>query len=296
VTAEPLDAAWIAAHPLPDHPEGTDKNSRGRVVAVGGSRLVPGGLALTGEAALRAGAGKIRMATVADAAILLGASFPEAAVLGLPADAEGEIAAAAVDILAGEIGHCDALVIGPGMSSRDAAHRLVSALLAEPLPELAILLDAAAVACSGPCAEMMRGWAGRIVLTPHLGEMAGLTGLSEDEISANTESAALEAARAYGAVVVLKGAETIVASPEGELLRYSGGGVGLATGGSGDVLAGVIGGLLSRGMAPLTAAAWGVWLHGEAGTALAQRIGPIGFLARELLPEIPRLMAPHHRG
>jgi hydroxyethylthiazole kinase-like uncharacterized protein yjeF len=290
MSADPLDAGWITAHPLPDHPEGTDKNSRGRVVAVGGSRLVPGALGLTAEAALRAGAGKIRMATIADAAIPLGVAIPEAAVISLPVDEKGEIENAAAGIIMDAMRHCDTLLIGPGMSSRDAAHALVTTLLVEPLPDLSLLLDAAAVACAGPCAAMLRAWAGRIVLTPHLGEMAALTGLDEAAIEADTEAAALDAARSWGAIVALKGSETVLASPEGVLLRYRGGGVGLATGGSGDVLAGVIAGLLSRGVAPFEAAAWGVWLHGEAGTALAQRIGPIGFLARELLAEIPRLM------
>jgi NAD(P)H-hydrate repair Nnr-like enzyme with NAD(P)H-hydrate dehydratase domain len=104
------------------------------------------------------------------------------------------------------------------------------------------------------------------------------------------EAVALQAASKFGVVIALKGSETVIASPDGTLLRYSGGGVGLATGGSGDVLAGIIAGLLSRGASPLDAAAWGVWLHGEAGTIVADRIGPIGFLARDLLAEIPGLM------
>ncbi len=287
----PLDRAWLAAHPLPDHPEGTDKNSRGRIIAVGGSRLVPGALRLTGEAALRAGAGKLRMATIASAAIALGIALPEAAVIALPEDDEGEIAAvAAADMLAPASRHCDTFVLGPGMGSRDVAHALVTALLAEPLEDVAILLDAAAVACAGSCATMLRDWAGRVVLTPHHGEMAALTGLDEEGVKADAERTASDAARKYGAVVALKGSETVIADPEGRLLRYRGGGIGLATGGSGDVLAGVIAGLLSRGASPLVATAWGVWLHGEAGAALGKRVGPIGFLARELPPEIPRLM------
>jgi len=286
----PLDTDWIGAHPLPDHPEGTDKNSRGRVVAVGGSRLVPGALRLTGEAALRAGAGKLRMATIAEAAMPLGIAMPEAAVFTLPTGKDGEIEVAAADCLFPAMKDTDTLLIGPGMSSRAAARALVTTLLSSPLPELTILLDAAAVACSGQCAEMFSAWDGRIVLTPHHGEMAGLTGVSEEEIASDMETAALQAARRFGAVIALKGTETVIASPDGSLLRYRGGGVGLATGGSGDVLAGIIAGLLSRGAPPLEAAAWGVWLHGEAGTILASRIGPIGFLARELLAEIPGLM------
>jgi len=288
--ATSLDAAWIDAHPLPDHAEGTDKNGRGRVIALGGSRLVPGALRLTGEAALRAGAGKVRLATIAEAAVALGVALPEAATIALPVDGAGEIASAAIDILHPLIRGCDALVLGPGMGNRDAAEVLVTGLLAEPLGAVSILLDAAAVACAGACAETLRRWDGRVVLTPHLGEMARLTGLDEAVILADPEARAREAALHFGAVVVLKGAETVVASPQGDALRYRGGGVGLATGGSGDVLAGIIGGLLSRGAPPLEAAAWGVWLHGEAGSALARRIAPIGFLARELLAEIPRLM------
>ena len=91
-------------------------------------------------------------------------------------------------------------------------------------------------------------------------------------------------------MIALKAGDTVIAAPDGTLLLYRGGGVGLATGGSGDVLAGIIGGLLARGAAPLVAAGWGVWLHGEAGRRLGERIGPLGFLARELLAEIPRLM------
>jgi ADP-dependent NAD(P)H-hydrate dehydratase len=291
MSAAPLDRAWLDSHPLPDHPEGTDKNGRGRVIAVGGSQLVPGALRLTGEAVLRAGAGKLRMATIAEATVPLGIAMPEAAVIALPVGKGGEIDAAAADRLLPLVGQCDALIVGPGMSDRDAATALVAALLNKPLQDVSLLLDAAAVACAGNCARLLRRWNGRVVLTPHHGEMARLTGLEEAAIADDPEGSARKAAAHFDAVVALKGAETVVASPDGTTLRYRGGGVGLATGGSGDVLAGIIGGLLSRGAPPLEAAAWGVWLHGEAGGRLIERTGPIGFLARELLPEIPRLMA-----
>jgi ADP-dependent NAD(P)H-hydrate dehydratase len=114
-----------------------------------------------------------------------------------------------------------------------------------------------------------------------------------DEARARDDPAGLaqEAARRFQATVLLKGPETWIACPREGLLRYPGGGPGLATGGSGDVLAGIIGGLMARGAAPRLAAAWGVWLHGEAGRRLAERVGPLGFLARELPEEIPRLLA-----
>ena len=128
-------------------------------------------------------------------------------------------------------------------------------------------------------------------MTPHHGEMAALTGHDVDHIADNDAEVAAEIARRFDAVVALKSGSTVIAAPDGTTLRYHGGGVGLATGGSGDVLAGLIGGLIARGAAPLVAAAWGVWLHGEAGRLVGETLGPIGFLARDLLIAVPRLMA-----
>lgn len=286
----PLDKDWLAAHPLPWHDEGTDKNSRGRVLLVGGAEFVPGALRLTGEAVLRAGAGKLQAATVAAVATALGVLLPEAAMIALPGDERGEIAPRAARLIVEAVERCDTYILGPGISQRDSAGVLLGATLAEPRPGLSVLLDGAAVACAGAFCDMLRRHDGRIVLTPHHGEMAAFTGLSDEEIAADPETIARQAAARAGAVLVLKAGETVIAAPDGDMLVYGGGGVGLATGGSGDVLAGIIGGLMSRGAAPMTAAGWGVWLHGEAGKRVAERIGPIGFLARDLLVEIPGLM------
>jgi len=130
-----------------------------------------------------------------------------------------------------------------------------------------------------------------MVMTPHQGEMAALTGIDADQIAADPVRIACDTARRFGAVIVLKAGETIVAPPDAAPLQYASDCTGLATGGSGDVLAGVIGGLLAQGADPVVAAAWGVWLHGEAGRAAADAIGPIGFLARDLAPLIPGLRA-----
>jgi len=128
-------------------------------------------------------------------------------------------------------------------------------------------------------------------MTPHHGEMERLTGIAVDEIACDPLSHALQAAERFGAVIVLKADETVIASPDGRALIFRDGCAGLATGGSGDVLAGIIAGLAARGADPLCAAAWGVWLHGHAGRAAELLRGPIGFLARDLIGEIPRLMA-----
>jgi hydroxyethylthiazole kinase-like uncharacterized protein yjeF len=285
-----LDAGWRAAHPLPEHLDGTDKNSRGRVLVVGGAEFVPGALRLTGEAALRAGAGKLQMATVRAAAMSLGVLVPEAAMIALPADEDGEIAIEAGDLLAVSVGRCDTLILGPGMSLQDDTVELVRRMLADPRPGLSIVLDAAAVACAGGLATDIAAHGGRVVLTPHHGEMAALTGLDVDSIAADPIGVARDMAARFGAVVVLKAGETIIASPHDPPLLYGSDCTGLATGGSGDVLAGIIGGLLARGAAPAVAAGWGVWLHGEAGRSAARDVGPIGFLARDLAARVPTLM------
>lgn len=284
-----LDDRWRADHPLHLPTGDTSKDGRGRLVIAGGAADVPGALRLTGEAALRVGAGKVRLATVASAGMALGMAFPEAAVTGL-AEADGEIAAEAVGALADLAARADTVILGPGMGAKGAAATLVRGLAGVDAPDTTMLLDAAAVACAGPLCALLARWAGRLVMTPHLGEMAALLGCDTDDVTARREQHARETAARFGAVVVLKDAETLIAAPDGTLIHYAGGGIGLGTGGSGDVLAGTIGGLLARGLTPLAAAGWGVWLHGEAGRRLAAAIGPVGFLARELLPVLPTLL------
>jgi ADP-dependent NAD(P)H-hydrate dehydratase len=286
----PLDREWLGEHPLPGAAAGTDKNSRGRVLAIGGSATVPGAIGLTAEAALRAGAGKVRIATVAEAAIPLGVRVPEAGMVALPSS-DGEIdVPAAADMLQNNVAHIDCMVLGPGISDRDRATALGDLLLPNPREDLAVVLDAASVACASAHADLIRAHGGRIVMTPHHGEMAACIDCKMDRVDADPEAVARDAAEHFGAVIVLKSSHTLVAAPGMEPLLFPGGGVGLATGGSGDVLAGIIAGLLSRGAEPQVAAAWGVWLHGQAGAVLASKIGRVGFLARELLPEVPRLM------
>ncbi|WP_333572854.1 NAD(P)H-hydrate dehydratase [Sphingomonas sp.] len=286
-----LDRAWLAANPLPPCDGATDKNARGRVLIAGGSERVPGALRLTGEAALRSGAGKIQLATVERAALALGVAMPEAALFGLPANVAGELGDAAGRALADLLARCDALVLGPGMGADADAAPILDAVLAAERDGIALLLDAALLAVAASRAKAVSARKAATVLTPHPGEMAKLMDEDPERIAREPATVAREAAARFGAVLALKGPETQVATPDGTVLHYAGGGPGLATGGSGDVLAGAIGGLLARGAAPLVATGWGVWLHGEAGRRLAERIGPIGFLGRELPAEIPALMA-----
>ncbi len=288
---EQLDRAWLQRNPLPPLAEGGDKNARGRVLVVGGAEFVPGALRLTGEAALRAGAGKLQMATVRAAAMSLAVLVPEAAMIALPADEDGEIAVEAVELLADRLEHCDTLVLGPGMSASERTERLVAAMLRGATAGQAIVLDAAALTSTGNLAELVAGHEGRVIMTPHYGEMSYLTGLPADKIASDPAAAAAQVARDFNALVVLKGVRTVIASPTHGTLLFKGGSKGLATGGSGDVLAGIIGGIAARDTDPLTAAGWGVFVHGAAGERAAKEIAEIGFLARDLLQLIPPIIA-----
>ncbi|RYE69978.1 MAG: NAD(P)H-hydrate dehydratase [Oxalobacteraceae bacterium] len=286
---DPLDTSWLRAHPLPPIVSG-DKNARGRVLVVGGAEFVPGALRLTGEAALRAGSGKLQLATVRGAAMALAVLVPEAAMIALPADDQGEIAFEAAALLTERLGRCDTLVLGPGMSASKRTERLVAAILKEAGPDTRIILDAAAMTCAKKLEELVSSRNGNVVMTPHYQEMSYLTGQDVEMIAANPSLAASTVADQFNSVVVLKGVQTIIACPGHPSLLFAGGSPGLATGGSGDVLAGVIGGIAARGTDALTAAGWGVYVHGAAGEKAAVKIATIGFLARDLLPLLPGLI------
>lgn len=285
-----LDTAWLAEHPLPKHGTGTDKNNRGSVLVVGGSRKVPGGLRLTAEAAFRAGAGKVQLATVESTALSLGMAVPEAGVIALPEAKDGEIDAAIGDRLAEALARSDCLLLGPAMTDADRAGALLDAILGgAPLPEF-LVLDAAAIRAACDRKEALAGCGARLVITANDSELAALLDREMEAVDDHPEHAVRDVATRFDAIALLKRSDTLIASPAGEVLRYPGGGVGLATGGSGDVLAGIVAALLARGQDPLGAAAWSVWLHGEAGRRLSERIGPIGLLARELPVLVPGLM------
>lgn len=277
--------------PLPA--PGEDKDQRGRVLIAGGNRAVPGAALLSAEAALRAGAGKLQVATGRSVALGLALLLPEALVMGLPETEDGDLGPDAAAALAKAAGRTNALLLGPGMMDRAAAMALVEAVLGQldPGSTPALVLDAGALCGHAALRDALRPHAGRAVLTPHAGEMATILDVGRAEVEADPLAAGRRAAALLQQVVVMKGARTSVISPEGEAWEYAGGGVGLATSGSGDVLAGILAGLLARGASPMQAACWAVWLHGEAGLSLARRIGPIGFLARELAAEVPRAMA-----
>lgn len=280
----PLDRAALDAMPLPPVQSG-DKDQHGRILILAGSRAVPGAALLAAHGAMRAGAGKLKIATVASVATALAVAMPEAMVHGLPEDEDGGFAEAALDELCDIAAKVDVIVAGPGMTGNVAGTQLAARLCALG-PALA--LDAALLRVLGEeaaCAAHRPP-----VLLPHAGEMAALLDCAQDEIAADPLAAGRTAAGRFGAVTLIKGVQSHVVAPDGRAWLYTGGGPGLGVSGSGDVLAGIVGGLLSRGADPLAALLWGVWLHGEAGARLGRRIGTLGYLARELPGEIPALL------
>lgn len=289
--AIPLDSNWLRENPLPPPSPHADKNARGRVFVVGGCAQVPGGLLLTAEAALRAGAGKVRAAVggSAELALALGIAMPEIAVFPMEEDEQGDLAGLAQDVLP-MIARSDAAIVGPAMGGGRTAGRVVDEVLAGPCEQVELVLDAAALMELPDRAGALARRTRPALLTPHIGEIAAMLECDADAVERDRPAAVRRAAERYGAIVVLKGSTSLIADRQGALFAYAGGGVGLATGGSGDVLAGIAAGLAARGADPLQAALWSVWLHGEAGRRCAEQIGPLGFLARELLVHVPGLM------
>ena len=283
-----VDDECLRGWPLPQPDADGDKEERGRILVIAGSREMPGAVILAVNAALNAGAGKLTVATLASVARLVATAIPEARVIELAETDAGGIDPSAVQQVRELVSHADAVLIGPGMQDEPA----VCDFCAELLPHLStpvLILDAAAMGVV--LLPNSKKFSRPTILTPHAGELAHLTGRDKGNITAQPAESAADAARQWNAVVALKGATTFVAAPAGSLWRHRGGNVGLAVSGSGDVLAGVIAGLASRGASAEQAAVWGVALHARAGERLAARSGPLGFLARDLSAELPALMA-----
>lgn len=276
-----IDAQALRRWPLPALGGDADKEARGRIVVVAGSREIPGAAVLAATSALRVGAGKLVIATGRSVAAQMAFAMPEARVIALPETAEGGFDPAGAALLEQCIGAAHALVIGPGLMDRQATCAFVKELLPF-FADRCVVLDALAMDVVGVLGRFPQP----VLLTPHAGEMAHLTGASKEDVAADPVGAALAAAQRWNAVVAVKGPSTAIASPSGNLWLHEGANPGLATSGSGDALAGAIGGLAARGASLEQACAWGVVLHAGAGDRLAHRLGPVGYLAREIPEEM----------
>jgi ADP-dependent NAD(P)H-hydrate dehydratase len=271
-------------------PEPTgDKNKRGSILVIGGSSETLGAVLLAGEAAMRAGAGKLQVATVASVAPFAAAALPEALVRSLPETDAGAISADAAEAVRDLAEAADAVLIGPGMADKEVTQEFGARLLPHLKGPLA--LDALGLACVTADDTCLHHLSGRVVLTPNPLELAYALHVEQAELAEDPAAATADLAARAQAVVGLGGVTSWVAAPDGALWRDDSGAAGLGVSGSGDVRAGITGGLLARGADPAQAAVWAAFLHGRCGERLSSTVGRLGFLARELPPEIPRALA-----
>ena len=308
--------------PLPA--PGEDKYSRGSVLVIGGARATPGAALLAGTAALRAGAGKLTLAVAESVAMQVAVALPECGAMGLPETAEGSVTGDGLDVISSYLDRADVILVGPGLDDPDLAEELLRGLLERDHGRSsdsragdprsgdsgsgdsgsgdsgsgeensgsgpAVVLDAYALGGLVKVAGQLGPWKGRLILTPNPKEAAVLLEREVDDLAADVA----EIADKFQAVVSCQG---LIARPSGgdeveesELWQMTTGYGGLGTSGSGDVLAGAIAGLRARGTTGPQAACWGTHLHAAAADRLASRMGPLGFLARELADELPALM------
>lgn len=286
-----VTAALLRDWRLPDPDAAGDKRTRGMLVCVGGSAELPGAMLLAGLAALRAGAGTVRLGVPRHISLALGVALPEALVFGLPTTRDGAIAPPAAALVAERAMQAAAVLVGPGMVGRSASPRLLEALLPELGDDGVLVLDALALDGAARARHAVRACRRQTIMTPHTGEMARLLGVDRERVEDEPLEFARQAADAFGSVVALKGPRTLIVAPDGAAYCYTEGHVGLATSGSGDTLAGMIAGLAARGADALQASVWGVYLHGSAGNRLARQVGRLGFLARELPDQVPPILA-----
>lgn len=265
------------------------KDTRGRVLVVGGHVHTPGAVLLAAEAAMRAGAGKLQMVVPESVATLMAVAMPEAMVVGVATDENGDIAAHAAPTILGLAEGAAAVLLGPGVQSPAAANALCEEII--PRLDTTIVIDALGMAYLTEHPDGLAHLFGRAVLSPNLGELATTLGVEKGECEANPAAHVAALAERTGATIISGGGSTWIVSPDGRRWRDETGGPGLGVSGSGDVKAGVIAGLCARRADPEQAASWAAYAHGRAGQRLAARVGTTGYLARELLLEIPRVLA-----
>jgi NAD(P)H-hydrate epimerase len=268
---------------LPRRSPDAFKNRVGQILVIAGSRGFGGAARLTAVSSLRAGAGLVVLA--APESLLPQLEAATAEVIKLPlAEENGMMSAAAVEQMQARIQWAEVIAIGPGLGLSEGAQRVVKHVLAEFSGT--IVLDADALNNLIGQQEAIRRAAGKIILTPHPGELSRLTGANKAAIATNPVTIARQTAEELGQVLVLKGAPTVVASPTGEVFVNSTGNAGMATGGSGDVLTGIIAGLAGQNLDPLRAALLGVYVHGRAGDLARDQLGEWSMLAGDIMEHL----------
>ncbi len=270
---------------LPTRHQQSHKGTFGRLLCVCGSYGMSGAAYLCAKAAYRMGAGLVRILTVEENRVILQTQFPEAIVTTYDRETPD------MDVVAEAAAWADVLVIGCGLGVTPASRKLLSYLLRNSDKPRVLDADALNLLARNPS---LLKYTKNAILTPHPLELSRLTGKSPEEILADSEAAAYDFAKRYGAVCVLKEHRTAVSDGTDLVYRNQTGNSGMATGGSGDVLAGMIGGLWAQcrhgELSPLTVAALGVYLHGLCGDAAARRMGEYSLMASDLIDTVPQIL------
>ncbi|MDD4168756.1 MAG: NAD(P)H-hydrate dehydratase [Desulfotomaculaceae bacterium] len=279
ITAE-LVKEW-----LPPRPSAAHKGSFGRVLVVAGSRGMTGAAYLVGESALRSGAGLITVAVPESLHDIMESKLSEVMTIPLPDTGNGSLSRSARQSILTLLESAGVLALGPGISTLPEVVAMVRELL--PSVRVPCVLDADALNALAGEVEIMRKVQAPVIITPHPGEMARLMNITTTEIQENRLSVAEKAAVTWNVITLLKGARTVVAAPNGAIYINPTGNPGMATGGSGDVLTGVIASLIAQGLEPVQAASAGAFIHGLAGDLSAKEKGMIGLTAGDIISNLP---------
>ncbi|AQS60136.1 bifunctional ADP-dependent NAD(P)H-hydrate dehydratase/NAD(P)H-hydrate epimerase [Desulforamulus ferrireducens] len=275
-----LVASWFKPRSSTGH-----KGTYGHVLVVAGSRGMVGAARMTAQGALRAGAGLVTLAVPQKLQPVVAATLDEAMTIGLPETEQGALAQTAREEILEACRRADVLALGPGLGRQPETVELVKSLL--PELEIPVVLDADALNALAGATPILADLKVPAVITPHPGEMGRLLGIPVDQVQNERLKIACEAAQEWQVVTLLKGARTLIAVPGGELYINPTGNPGMASGGSGDVLTGVLAGLMAQGLAPGRAAAAAAFLHGLAGDLAAEKLGELSMLAGDILSYLP---------
>ena len=290
VNLELLTKGWVRNR-LPSRPLDSHKGTFGHCLVIAGSQSYVGAAYLASQAAARVGPGLVTLASPQAVYPILASKLTEVIHLPVPDDAKGRFHPDAALLLRERLGDYTSLLVGCGFGqSEGLVEFLRRLLLSEPQPGLPLVIDADGLNNLARIEGWWQGWTSPAVLTPHPGEMSTLTGVATPEVQTNRTSSALEWSSRWSKVVALKGAHTVVASPEGICRVSPFANPALASGGTGDVLTGMIAGLMAQGLSPEDATCCGVYLHGAAGEAVRETLGDRGTLAGDLLDELPRVI------
>ncbi len=280
----PSDGPPVDLVRLPSRSADSHKGDFGRALLIGGSRGMAGAIALAGMAALRSGAGLVKIATAAVCQPTVASFEPSAMTIPLPADAEGRIAGSARSLIAEAAAEATAVACGPGLGRSSELVELVTRLYRDLTQPLVVDADALNALAQNPASLDIH--AGPRIMTPHPGEFARLLG-RETIPSDLRESLAQEFAKRTGTIVVLKGHRTVISDGRQTAINLTGN-PGMATGGTGDVLTGIITAILCQGLSFFDAARLGAYVHGLAGDLAADDLGQVSLIASDLITYLPR--------